>query len=176
MKFKLSPSKVSLSAIALATVAAIATFAPSASAQTAKPTGLQGHYVGGGLSVGIDTEEGFDNIEWGGMVQGRYQLKAAPVSLRGSVLFDGDAAAIQPMATYDIATGNRSNVYLGGGGSFVVGNGETPLGDRSSFLLTAGAEGAINENWAVFGDVRWGIGGFDNGQAVSVQTGAAYRF
>ena len=168
-------SSLALSVLALATVAVLTPFSGSASAQTA-PTGLQGHYVGGGLSVGVNTDDGFDDVEWGGLVQGRYQLQAVPVSLRGSVLFDGDAAAIQPMATYDIPTGDASNLYLGGGGSFVVGGGDTPLGDRSSFVLTAGAEGEVSENWVVFGDVRWGIGGFDDGQAVSVQTGAGYRF
>ncbi len=166
-----------VSAAILSATAALIAIAGPASAQTAvKPTGLEGHYLGGGLSVGGNTDQGFGDIQIGGVVQGRYALNAAPVSLRGSVLFSGDGAAIQPMVTYDIATSNVSNVYLGGGGSFVVGDGDTPLGDRSAFMLTAGVEGAINPNVALFGDVRWGISGYENGQAISVQTGAAYRF
>lgn len=171
MKFKFS-----LSIATLATVTAITAFAGSALAQT-RPTGLEGHYVGGGISAGINTDEGFDDIDFGGVAQGRYQLPtAAPISLRGSVLFDSEAAAIQPMVTYDIATSDVSNVYLGGGGSFVVGDEDAGIGDRSAVLLVAGAEGAISERWALFGDVRWAINGFGDGQGVSLQTGAAFRF
>jgi outer membrane autotransporter protein len=164
--------------LSVAAIAPMLMLAGPAAAQTAQPTGLQGHYVGAGVGLGLDTEDGFSDTEFGGVVQGRYDIKNAPISLRGSVLFNGKAAAIQPMLTYDIATSNKSNVYLGGGASVLLGDGESPLGDKTAFMLTAGVEGEVAPNWALFGDVRWGISALENsdGQAISFQTGAAYRF
>lgn len=160
-----------------ALVPALIIAAPAA-AQTQQPTGLQGHYAGGGVGLGVNTDDGFGDTEFGGVVQGRYDIRNAPVSVRGSVLFNDKAAAIQPMVTYDIATSNKSNIYLGGGASILAGNGMSPLGDKTAFMLTAGAEGEVAPNWVLFGDVRWGISALENSnaQAISLQTGAAYRF
>lgn len=165
-------------ALSFAAIAPAIILAAPASAQIQRPTGLQGHYLGGGASLGLDTEDGFDDLEFGGVVQGRYDIQNVPLSVRGSVLFNDQAAALQPVVTYDLATSDKSNVYFGGGASVLLGEGESPLGDQTAFLLTAGVEGEVAPNWALFGDVRWGISAFENsdGQAVSFQTGAAYRF
>lgn len=165
-------------ALSFAAMAPAVMLSAPAAAQNQRPTGLQGHYLGGGASLGINTEAGFDDLEFGGVVQGRYDIQNVPISVRGSVLFNDQAAALQPVVTYDVATSNKSNVYLGAGASVLLGDGESPLGNKTAFMLTAGVEGEVAPNWALFGDVRWGISALENsdGQAVSFQTGAAYRF
>lgn len=165
-------------ALSFALLAPAAILTAPAVAQSQETRGLQGHYLGGGIGLGLDTEDGFDDLEVGGLVQGRYDIQNVPLSVRGSVLFNDQAASLQPVVTYDLATSQKTNIYLGGGASVLLGDGESPLGDQSAFLLTAGVEGEVTPNWALFGDVRWGISAFDNsdGQAVSFQTGAAFRF
>ncbi len=100
-------------ALSFAAIAPAIILAAPATAQTQRPTGLQGHYLGGGASLGLDTEDGFDDLEFGGVVQGRYDIQNVPLSVRGSVLFNDQAAALQPVITYDLATSNSSNIYLG---------------------------------------------------------------
>jgi len=75
----------------------------SANIATAQPTGMDDNYVGVGISAG--TTHGIHNNDdavFGGNIQGRFVIPQAPVSVRGAVLFGGDAAAIVPTLTYDI--------------------------------------------------------------------------
>ena len=164
-----------LSALAIAPIVA----AGAASAQPVRPTGLNGSYLGAGISVGL-TDGGNDNgSDVGGTVQGRYDLPQAPVSLRGAALINGDGAALMPLITVDIPITNNANLYAGGGYSFVTGdNGSTLLGNQNAPVLTAGLEASVAPRVALFGDVKLGLDAYDNSSdaAVSAQVGAAYRF
>ncbi len=174
MKF---PTKTAI-ALSFAAIAPAFFLAAPATAQVQRATGLQGSYIGGSAGLGLDIEDGFNGVSISGLGQGRYDVQSLPVSIRGSVLFNDQAVALQPVVTYDLATGNQANIYVGGGASVLLGDGESPLGDKTAFLLTAGFEREVNTNWAVFSDVRWGINAFEDSdrRAISLQTGAAYRF
>lgn len=158
-----------LSALAVTPVMLLAT---PASAQT---TGMDGSYVGAGASIGV-TENSDD---FGGNIQGRFDIPTVPVSLRGAVLFSDNTSAIVPTVTYDIPVARNTNVYAGAGYSFVENEGRaTTLGNQDSVVLTAGVEGTVARNVVLYSDVKLGIDAFQNSSnsAVSFQVGAGYRF
>ncbi len=148
-----------------------------ASAQTA---GTNGNYIGAGIAAGATSGgQGNDNAQLGGNVQGRYAVPNAPVSLRGSVLYGGDAAAIMPIVTYDAPIARNTNVYFGGGYSFVTDEGQnSPLGNRNAPVVTLGVESEVANNVIAYGDTKWGIDAYRNSDAdaVSFQAGLGYRF
>lgn len=147
----------------------------AASAQTA---GMNGSYLGGGLSVGV-TDDGDDDNTLGGNIQGRYDVPTAPVSVRGAWLFNGDNSALMPIVSYDLAVSNNANVYLGAGYSFVTGEGaSSPLGDKDAVVLTTGVEAEVARNIVVYGDAKVGLDAYrgSSDAAVSLQLGAGYRF
>ncbi|MEB3164821.1 MAG: outer membrane beta-barrel protein [Prochlorothrix sp.] len=167
-------------AASVLTVLSAAAIVGSARPAAANPEGLDGHYLGGGLSIGT-TSGGQANDErtLGGNVQSRFDIPNAPVSLRGSVLFTDENATFVPMLSYDLAVSDSTNLYAGGGGSFVLSNDSTtPLGNRDAFALTAGVESGLTDRLAVYGDVKLGINAYEKSwaDALSVQMGAAYRF
>jgi opacity protein-like surface antigen len=146
----------------------------------ANPQGLEGHYLGGGISVGATSGGQTDDGQaLGGNVQGRVDIPNAPVSLRGSVIFTEDNAAFVPMISYDLAVNDRTNIYAGGGASLLLDGGKTtPIGNRDAFAVTAGVETGLTDKLAVYGDVKWGINAYEKSpaDALSIQMGAAYRF
>ncbi|MDZ8028284.1 MAG: outer membrane beta-barrel protein [Nostoc sp. SerVER01] len=148
-----------------------------ASAQTA---GTNANYIGAGIAAGATSGgQGNDDAQLGGNVQGRYAVPNAPVSLRGSVLYGGDAAAIMPIVTYDAPIARNTNVYFGGGYSFVTDEGQnSPLGNRNAPVVTLGVESQVTNNVIAYGDTKWGIDAYRNSDAdaVSFQAGLGYRF
>jgi hypothetical protein len=171
-------STLTLKALCVLSLASVVLSAHGANAQT---RGLQGSYVGAGIGAGVtdDGREGGDGETVGGHVQGRVAVPNTPVSVRAAVLFGGEAAAIMPMLTFDIPIANNTNLYLGGGYSFVTLNGKsTQLGNQDSVVLTTGVETGIGRNVVVYGDVKWGIDAYEDSSkdAVSLQLGAGYRF
>lgn len=148
-----------------------------ASAQTA---GTNDSYIGAGIAAGATSGgQTNDNAQFGGNVQGRYAIPNAPVSLRGSVLFGGDSTAIMPIVTYDAPIARNTNLYFGGGYSFVTDEGQnTPLGNRNSSVVTLGVESAVSKNVIAYSDAKWGIDAYKNSDAdaVSFQAGLGYRF
>ncbi|MBI4785043.1 MAG: porin family protein [Oscillatoriophycideae cyanobacterium NC_groundwater_1537_Pr4_S-0.65um_50_18] len=146
----------------------------AASAQTVAANGMSGSYIGGGASVGINNDASF-----GGNVQVRLNSSEAPVSVRGSALINGDSTAIMPTITYDAAIAPNTNLYVGGGYSFVTDKGaRSPLGDKDAVVLTAGVETAVQRHVTLYSDVKVGLDAFENSNdaAVALQVGAAYRF
>lgn len=146
----------------------------------AQPLGMDGSYIGVGISSGV-TNGGQNNDAalLGGNVQGRYAIPQTPASARGAVLFGGDATAIMPMLTYDAPIADNTNVYIGAGYSFVTDEGEnTPLGNRDAAVITLGAESEVSDRLVVYGDAKWGIDAYKNSSAdaLSFQTGVGYRF
>lgn len=171
-------SSVTISALCTLSLVSVVLDASRALAQA---KGLQGSYVGVGIGAGLTDEptEGGDDQTFGGNVSGRLAIPNAPVSLRGTVLFGGDATALMPMLTVDVPIADKTNLYLGGGYSFVTNDGEsTQLGNEDSLVLTAGVETGVDRNVVVYGDVKWGIDAYENSSkdAVSLQLGVGYRF
>jgi hypothetical protein len=148
-----------------------------ASAQTA---GTNGNYIGAGIAAGATSGgQGNDAAQLGGNVQGRYAVPKTPFSVRGSVLYGGDSAAIMPIVTYDAPIAKNTNLYLGGGYSFVTDEGQnSPLGNRNAPVVTLGLESEVSKNVIAYGDTKWGIDAYRNSDAdaVSFQAGLGYRF
>lgn len=162
------------------TIASIVFTAGIAGAQTADTKGTNANYIGVGVAAGATSGgQGDDYAQFGGNVQGRYAVPNAPVSVRGAVLFGGDATAIMPVVTYDVPIANNTNVYFGGGYSFVTDEGKnTPLGNENAPVITLGAESQLSNNIVAYGDAKWGIDAYRNSDAdaVSFQAGLGYRF
>jgi hypothetical protein len=165
------------SVLSLAAIVSPLFFPSTAYAQTA---GMDGSYIGVGVSPGITNGGNInDSAVFGGHVQGRLQLGRAPVSLRGAVIFGGDTTAFVPTLTYDAPIADNTNLYIGGGASFVGTEGSiSPLGNRNSFVVTGGVETAVDKSWVVYSDVKLGLNAYKNsgGSAASVQVGVGYRF
>ncbi|MBW4662122.1 MAG: porin family protein [Drouetiella hepatica Uher 2000/2452] len=170
MKFSLKAAVVSAFSVL---VASPLIMAGSASAQTA-PNGMSGSYIGGGVSAGVTND-----ATVGGNVQVRLNSSEAPVSFRGAALITGESTAIVPTITYDAAIAPNTNLYVGGGYSFVTDeNATSPLGNKDAFVLTAGVETAVQRHITLYSDVKVGLDAFENNNdvAVAIQAGAAYRF
>lgn len=170
-------AKFAASALA---VASVIFSAGIASAQTGETLGLKGSYIGAGVSAGV-TNGGRQNDAalLGGNIQGRAAIPNAPVSVRGAVLFGGDATAFMPLVTYDAPIAKNTNVYVGGGYSFVTDEGKaTQLGNKNTPVVTVGAESEIARNTVLYGDAKWGIDAYKNSDAgaLSLQTGVGFRF
>ncbi|MFB8790925.1 MAG: hypothetical protein U7123_19235 [Potamolinea sp.] len=178
MKLKLK-SLVTISALA---ATAIAPFLLSVGSASAQPNGTDASYIGAGVAAGITnggSVTGGDAATIGGNIQGRVAVPKLPVSARGAVLFSDETSAIIPQVTYDIGVAKNTNVYVGGGYSFVESKGKpTPLGNQSAPVVTIGAESQITDNLVVYGDAKAGINAYQNssGSAVSFQAGAGFKF
>ncbi|NES21696.1 MAG: porin family protein [Symploca sp. SIO3E6] len=142
--------------------------------------GTDANYIGGGVAAGITNggEDG-DAANLGVNIQGRFTTPQAPVSLRGAVLAGEETTAIMPMVSYDVGVAKNTNVYVGGGYSFVEEDGKpSPLGNRDAIVLTAGAETEFAHNIVGYTDVKVGINAYENSpaEAVSLQAGVGYSF
>jgi len=154
----------------------------SAQTTTTRDTtrGMTGNYIGAGISAGV-TNGGRQNDAalFGGNVQGRYAIQNAPVSIRGAALFGGDSAALVPTLTYDVPIAKNTNVYVGGGYSFVTDEGQaSQLGNQNAPVVTLGAESQVAKNTVVYSDAKWGIDAYkgSDSDALSLQAGVGYRF
>jgi len=177
-------STLTISALCTLSLVSVVLDASKAHAQT---RGLPGSYVGVGIGAGV-TDDGIsegeggddgDDEVFGGSVQGRYAIPNSPVSLRGTVLFGGEATAIMPMLTVDVPVADNTNLYLGGGYSFVTNDGKsTQLGNQNSVVLTTGVETGVSQNVVLYGDIKVGIDAYedDSREAASLQLGVGYRF
>jgi hypothetical protein len=173
-------SVITFSALAVTLIVPNLLSAGSASAQ---PKGTKADYIGAGVSAGVTnggtTKPGGDAATFGGNIQGRLTTQKAPVSVRGAVLFSDDTSAIMPIVTYDVPVAKNTNVYVGGGYSFVEKQGQhTPLGNKNAPVVTVGAESQLGQNLVIYGDTKLGIKAYQNSpaSAVSFQAGAGVRF
>lgn len=142
--------------------------------------GMNGSYLGAGLSAGVTNGGQQDDAALlGGNIQGRVAIPKSPVSVRGAVLFGGDSTAAMPMLTYDAPIAKNTNVYIGGGYSFLTDEGQaSQLGNQNAPVVTLGAESEVAKNVIVYGDAKWGIDAYKNSDAdaLSLQTGVGFRF
>ncbi|EKQ68961.1 hypothetical protein OsccyDRAFT_1563 [Leptolyngbyaceae cyanobacterium JSC-12] len=147
--------------------------------------GFGGAYIGAGPSGSV-TNGGQANTSalFGGNIQGRINIPNTPISARGSVLFGPNNAAIVPMLTYDVPVARNTNVYVGGGYSFVEDKQSfgvkknTPIGNKNAPVVVVGAEHSVTRDIVVYGDVKLGIRAYENSpaSAVNLTAGAGYRF
>ena len=169
----------SLAKLSIFSGLAISTVLLSAEMASAQIRGMEGSYLGGGVSVGVTDND--DGSDFGGNIQGRLDKSSElPLSLRGSLLLNGDNAALMPIVSYDIGVAPNTNVYVGGGYSFVLGGDDEAslLGNRNAPVVTVGVESAVRPNVVLYGDAKLGIDAYEDSSdsAASVQLGAAYRF
>jgi hypothetical protein len=171
-------SVITISALAATVIAPVLLSVGSASAEPTK--GTNSTYVGAGVAAGVTNGGGEnDAATFGGNVQGRIAVPKVPVSARGAVIFSDDTSAIIPTVSYDIPIAKNTNVYVGGGYSFVETDGQpTPIGNRNAPVVTVGAETQIGQDIVIYGDTKVGIDAYENtsGTAVSIQGGAGFRF
>lgn len=164
----------------LLTAAVIVTSIVFSSEVVAAQVGMNSNYIGAGISAGVTQGTGNDDdAVFGGNIQGRYAIPQTPISARAAVLFGGDAASIMPLLTYDAPIAEKTNLYLGGGYSFITNEGDTTqLGNRNAPVVTVGAESEVSNDVIVYGDAKWAIDAYENssGDAVSLQAGLGLRF
>jgi len=172
MKLSLK-SVAALSALALSPLF----FAGSASAQPAR---FDGSYVGAGVGGSVTSGgRGNDEAIFGGNIQGRFAIPNAPVSVRGSVMFDGNNSAIIPSLTYDLPVSRNTNVYLGAGYGFVQKDGQTSqIGNKDAAVLSAGVESEVAKGVVVYSDAKYGINAYQGSGvgSLSVVGGVGLRF
>ena len=174
MKFSIK----SIATLSAVSALAIAPVFAAANPAAALPAGMDGSYVGAGLSAGVTSGDGQDST-FGGNIQGRLQVPNTPISARGAVLFSDDTSAIVPTLTYDLPISNSANLYFGPGYSFVEENGNaTPLGNQDAFVLSTGVEAQVLPRVVVYGDAKVGFDAYQSSSnpAVALQLGAGFMF
>jgi hypothetical protein len=172
---------IALTSIASAILCGSPAFAETPSTEESEIKGLNNSYVGAGVSSTITraSKRSNENRNFGGNVQGRFAIPNAPVSVRGTFLFNSQNSTIIPTLTYDLPVSNGTNLYAGAGYSFVRKDGtNTPIGNRDSFVLNAGIEAKVGNTIVVYGDAKYGIKAYQNSAApaLSLSTGVGLRF
>jgi hypothetical protein len=170
-------SIASLSALSALVMAPLFLGAGSASAQ---PVRFDGSYVGAGVGAGV-TNGGRNNdaATFGGNVQGRFAVPNAPVSVRGSVLFNGDNSVVIPSLSYDLPVNKNTNIYAGAGYAFVQKDGKaSQLGNQDSPIVSVGVESQVTRGVVVYSDAKYGIRSYQgsNSNALSLQAGVGLKF
>lgn len=109
--------------------------------------------------------------------QGRLDLPNSALSVRGSVYLEDRAAALVPTVTYDVPIQDGINLYAGAGYALTAG-GRTPLGDRSGWVLSTGAETEMLPGMVVYGNAQVGIGtdSVTRNSPLRLQVGVGRRF
>lgn len=153
---------------------------PQTDTTTPAQKGMTGSYIGVGITPGISDGGGRgEYARFGGNVSGRYAIDNTPLSLRGTFLFGNETTATIPKLTFDVPVAANTNVFVGGGYSFLGNEGEnTAIGNKDAAVVTGGVETALNKNVVAYGGVDWGINAYEssNASAATVQLGVGYRF
>ncbi|WP_019499780.1 hypothetical protein [Pseudanabaena sp. PCC 6802] len=151
------------------------------SAIAAAPSQAQpayGSYIGVGGSFGLSegTPGAGEGKTAAGVIALRYKFLEMPVSLRTQVLI-GTNTAVVPTISYDLPINFDTDVYLGVGAA--IANSNTPVGNKSSFVLQPGVDYTVpNSNMVVFANAIFAFDAYrtTGGTATSVQTGVGFRF
>ena len=160
------------------------TFAGVAALVDTKPANAQaayGSYVGVGAAFSMTEEaetgrgSGLDMV-----ITGRYRFLRMPVSLRATAfLFDN--FTIVPTVSYDYPLSWNTDIYLGAGMSFPLGDDDdpSPVGNETAFVLQPGIDYIFpNSRLTAFGNAIIAFNGYREGgnTAVSFQGGLGYQF
>lgn len=145
----------------------------------AKAQAAYGSYLGAGPAFGITSQDAVnEGRNTTGFFAVRYKFLRAPISLRSQVLVGGNGIAVVPTVSYDIPLNWQADAYIGAGASIVKGD-QTPVGNKSSFVIQPGIDYALpNTNLSLFTNAIISFDGYrsNNGTAVSIQGGAGLRF
>ncbi len=164
-------SLINLSLGAVIAASVVTSFSAIAAAETPR---LPGSYVGAGVSL---QSFATNPSVVGANVTGRYKLEGVPLSARSSVIFGNGGTSFVPTISYDVPVGDRTNVYLGAGGSFKVGGENTLAGDRNSFAIQPGVEVSLNKNVLLYSNAVIPFNGQTTGSAgTSLQAGVGLQF
>jgi hypothetical protein len=167
-----------INAIGLATICGVIALAGSASANPVN--GMDKAYLGGGVGGSVTNGgTGSDGLNFGGNIQGRAPIAGTPVSVRGTVFFNGNNSAIVPVVTYDLPVAPGTNVYAGVGGAFVQNQGvNSPIGTRDSVVLNAGVETQVAKGVVAYTDAKLGINAYQGSpaSAVGLSAGVGIQF
>jgi hypothetical protein len=171
MAYLWSGGCVALGSVALATSFALGS-PSSAQAQAA-----YGSYIGAGPSFGLSGGNN-NQSETSGSFAVRYKLLRAPLSIRTQVLVGGTGTAVVPTLSYDYPLDWQTDLYIGAGASVVRG-GNTPIGNKSSFVIQPGVDYVMPySRWVLYGNAIISFDGYENngGAGFSIQGGAGLRF
>ncbi|WP_017307203.1 hypothetical protein [Spirulina subsalsa] len=188
----------------LGAIAPLFLFNPAAQAQT----GMSGNYMGFGMGnnssglvedlirqqfggITIDTLSTLTGINLstppkssassspvGTSFNGRYDVPHSNLSVRGAAFLGSQTRVVEPSVSYDFPVAENTNVYVGGGYTFVEGKSTaTPLGETSSPVITAGVETAVMGDFVIYGNARFRLSNpTPNSSPLRMQVGAGYRF
>lgn len=172
-------SALKISVLSALAIAPVLLSGNGASAEPSK--GMSDSYVGAGVGTsftrgnGTGQEPGF-----GGNITGRVAVPNSPVSARGQVVYNDRSSAIIPQVTLDVPVARNTNLFVGGGASFVQGqpNSSTAVGDQNAAVVTAGVETKVGDNIVIYGNTLLGINGFKGSStpAASVHVGGGFNF
>lgn len=170
-------SFVTISALSALAIAPI--FMSVGSASAAPKKGTNAPYIGAGVAAGVTNGgQNGDAATFGGNITGRVPLGNLPVSARGQIQFSDETSAIIPHLTVDVPIAKGTNLYVGGGYSFVEENGKpTPNGNKDGVAVVAGVESEVGKNFLIYSNATVGINAYENSpaSAVSVNAGVGLR-
>lgn len=149
-----------------------------------KPANAQaayGSYVGVGAAFGLTEEAGTgDGAGLDMVLTGRYRFLRVPISIRATAfLFDN--FTLVPTVSYDYPLSWNTDIYLGAGVSFPVGDDDnpSPVGNQTAFVLQPGIDYMFpSSRLSLFGSAIIAFSGYRDGgnTAVSLQGGVGYQF
>jgi hypothetical protein len=148
------------------------------SAAPAQAQAAYGSYIGIGPAIGLTEGSGSGSRQVAGVVTARYKFLEVPISGRAQ-LFIGNGVSIVPTVSYDIPLNWQTDAYIGLGASIPLGNGVTPVGDRTAFVIQPGIDYALpNSNMVVYGNAVIAFDAYKEtrGTAASLQGGVGIRF
>jgi hypothetical protein len=162
--------------ISLAAIPAILISNVLAQTTPAQAQAAYGSYVGIGPAIGL-TKSGSADRKISGIVNARYKLLEAPVSLRTQA-FIGDGLTIMPSVSYDIPLNWQTEAYVGVGAAIHLSGSSTPIGDKTAFAIQPGIDYSLpNSNVVLFGNAVLAFDGYKSGgTAASLQGGVGWRF
>jgi hypothetical protein len=172
--------KLSLKSFAILSALVITPVVVGAGSVSAQPVRFDGSYVGAGVNAGL-TNGGRtgDAATFGGNVQGRFAIPNTPVSVRGTVAFNGENSAVIPSLSYDLPIAKNTNVYAGAGYSFVQKDGKaTQVGNKDAAVLQLGVESEVARGVVLYTDAKYGINAYQGSGSgsLSLQTGVGIKF
>lgn len=138
-----------------------------------------GSYVGIGGSLGVENQDG-GQLDFSGVIAGRYDLLKAPISFRAQAFIDGDSIALVPTVSYDFPVTWQLEPYVGAG--LALATDGSVVGDGLSLVIQPGVDYMLpNSKIVVFGNAVIAFDAYDGGKkdgdaAVSLQTGVGWRF
>lgn len=162
--------------VALGSVALAAGFTLN-SLSPAQAQAAYGSYVGAGPAFGLSSGDN-SSTETSGSFAFRYKFLRAPLSVRTQVLVGSTGTAVVPTLSYDYPLDWQTDLYIGAGASVVRG-GNTPIGNKSSFVIQPGVDYAMPySRWVLYGNAIISFDGYENngGAGFSIQGGAGLRF